>query len=321
MTNDSKLGVFLRNTYNSGTGTCSSNFQASKYNNIQMLLGGYELNSLVRNNTINYDLQYNYWSSLNPTTKVSSSGSLANVSAFLVNELLSAHSSIRSNPVTDTTVYLSTTITSSPANAQACSGTGVLLTAVSGATSYAWYNNGSLVGGNQNNYAANTSGNYLCVVQNIGCTSYSNTIAVTINPAPNVIVSALGSTTICQGGNVQLSIPSASGQTYQWRLNGNNINGAASNIYTATQAGSYTVSASNSLGCSATSNPVSVVVNSLPPASITASGSTALCQVGANVTLNANTGSGLSYQWQLDGSNLGGATSASYATGISGNIG
>ena len=319
MTNDSKLGVFLRNTYNSGTGTCSSNFQASKYNNIQMLLGGYELNSLVRNNTINYDLQYNYWSSLNPTTKVSSSGSLANVSGFLVSELTAAHSAIKSNSVTDTTVYLTTLISSSPQSAQACSGIGVLLTAPAGATSYAWYYNGNVVGGNQNTYTASVSGSYSCVVQNNGCTSYSNSIAVTINPSPDVTVSTFGSTTICQGSSVQLSIPFAGGQTYQWKLNGNNINGAISNTYTATQAGSYTVSATNSLSCSAVSNAVTVVVNSLPTSNITVSGSTALCQPGANVSLNANTGAGLSYQWQLNGSNLGGATAAIYSANIAGN--
>ncbi len=51
---------------------------------------------------------------------------------------------------------------------------------------------------------------------------------------------------------------------------------------------------------------------------ISASGSTALC-TGNTVTLNANSGAGLSYQWQLNNANIPGATAMSYAASTAGN--
>ena len=48
-----------------------------------------------------------------------------------------------------------------------------------------------------------------------------------------------------------------------------------------------------------------------PPATITAAGSTTFC-LGSNVVLNANTGTGLTYQWQVGGGSISGATSSSY---------
>ncbi|MEP7170866.1 MAG: T9SS type A sorting domain-containing protein, partial [Bacteroidota bacterium] len=42
--------------------------------------------------------------------------------------------------------------------------------------------------------------------------------------------------------------------------------------------------------------------------------------IGGFVTLNANTGTGLTYQWQINGVNIAGATSASYFDTVSGNF-
>ncbi|RYC67299.1 S8 family serine peptidase [Spirosoma sordidisoli] len=52
-------------------------------------------------------------------------------------------------------------------------------------------------------------------------------------------------------------------------------------------------------------------------AAITTSGSTSLCE-GSSVTLQANTGSGLAYQWLRDGQALGGATSSTLAASTTG---
>jgi hypothetical protein len=56
----------------------------------------------------------------------------------------------------------------------------------------------------------------------------------------------------------------------------------------------------------------------LPSASITANGSTAFCSPGS-VTLNANTGAGLTYQWRKNGINISGATNSSYIATATGN--
>src|SRR6185369_3362 len=48
-----------------------------------------------------------------------------------------------------------------------------------------------------------------------------------------------------------------------------------------------------------------------PASAITASGPTTFCDIGS-VTLIANTGAGLSYQWRRNGVNITGATSYAY---------
>ena len=79
-----------------------------------------------------------------------------------------------------------------------------------------------------------------------------------------------GSTTFCQGNSVTLSsINQGSPYTFQWLLNGNNIGGATAFSYTATASGNYSVVV-DSLGCSDTSNVITVTVNSLPIVSINA---------------------------------------------------
>jgi predicted dienelactone hydrolase len=55
-----------------------------------------------------------------------------------------------------------------------------------------------------------------------------------------------------------------------------------------------------------------------PTASITPNGATTFCQ-GNNVTLSANTGTGLSYQWLNNNSPISGATNATYNATASGN--
>jgi hypothetical protein len=51
--------------------------------------------------------------------------------------------------------------------------------------------------------------------------------------------------------------------------------------------------------------------------SITSSGTTSIC-TGASVLLNANTGANLTYQWQMNGSNISGATLSTFTASTSG---
>lgn len=57
---------------------------------------------------------------------------------------------------------------------------------------------------------------------------------------------------------------------------------------------------------------------STPAATITANGPTTFC-LGGNVLLNANTGAGLTYQWNLNSTPISGATASSYTASDSGN--
>jgi hypothetical protein len=125
-------------------------------------------------------------------------------------------------------------------------------------------------------------------------------------------VTPSGTSTICSGGNITLNASSAfTGLSYQWYRNSSFLSGATGSSYSATTAGTYTVVASNS-SCSSTSTGATVTVNT--PTTPTISPSfTGSC---GNQTVTMATQSGLvgTFQWKLNGSNISGANSASYAT-------
>ena len=149
-----------------------------------------------------------------------------------------------------------------------------------------------------------------------GCQSFSNVLTIAYIPDPTSTVSVSGSTTFCQGDSVVLSTSQSSGNSYQWKLNGNSISGATGNSFTAFSSGNYTVEVTNSAGCSATSSTISVAVNSLPTSTV--SGSTTFCQ-GDSVVLSTSQSSGNSYQWKLNGNSISGATGNSFTAFSSGN--
>ncbi len=113
---------------------------------------------------------------------------------------------------------------------------------------------------------------------------------------------------------------------YQWRRNGVDIAGATSAIYVVFPVAandnnvSFTVVVSNSLG-TVTSDPAVLTVR--PPAaiapSITQQPQDASVQAGQTASFSVvaqNNGGTLSYQWQRDGVDIAGATSAGYTTPV-----
>ena len=145
-----------------------------------------------------------------------------------------------------------------------------------------------------------------------GCTAI---YAVTVNTS-TAIITPVGDTTFCPGGFVALTANTGAGLTYQWYVGGVAITGALSSSYIATTGGSYQVKVTNANGCSAFSIPMLVTV-ATPVASITAVGSTTIC-AGTSITLDANIGIGLSYQWLLGGVAISGAVGATLTTNIAG---
>ncbi|HUJ45097.1 MAG TPA: immunoglobulin domain-containing protein, partial [Opitutaceae bacterium] len=194
---------------------------------------------------------------------------------------------------------------------------------------YQWCKNGSnIAGATGASYAISgvqltDSGNYWVVVCNSAGSATSDVATLTVSAAAvaPVFTTQPASQTVTAGTAVTFTA-AASGTpapTYQWRKNGVNITGATSAAYTIasvamTDAGTYTVVATNSAG-SATSNNAVLTVNAAAvapvfttqPASQTVTAGTAVTFTAAASGTPAPT-----YQWRKNGVNIAGATSTAY---------
>ena len=202
-----------------------------------------------------------------------------------------------------------------------CSGGSVTLNANTGAgLTYKWNVGGNAIAGATNStYAATASGTYTVTeVNSNNCSATSSATTVTVNSSPTATINPAGATTFCIGGSVVLNTNTGTGLTYQWSNGTGPISGATNSSYTANTSGTYTVTITDaSSSCSATSGGTVVTVNTLPTATITAGSNTTFC-AGGSVTLNANTGPGLTYQWNNGGSIISGATSSGYTAATAG---
>ncbi|WP_281227179.1 hypothetical protein [Flavobacterium aquiphilum] len=152
---------------------------------------------------------------------------------------------------------------------------------------------------------ATTTGTYQVKIKNSGITNpMIAEISVVVNSLPATpTISIGGPTTFCAGGSVVLS--SSTGTGYFW-----SPSNETTQSISATTSGSYTVKQVDSNGCqSASSSAVVVTVNPNLPASVSigASPAGAICS-GTSVTFTAtstNGGTNPSYQWKLNGSNVG----------------
>ena len=149
-------------------------------------------------------------------------------------------------------------------------------------TSYIWSN-----GSTNETIIVNASGNYIVTVTNSnGCTGTASQI-VTVNTGPSI--TAGGPTTFCLGGSVTLY--SSIGVSYHWN------NGGTTDSITVTTAGNYSITVTDTLGCSIGSNFITVTTLPLPTASFTMnvnSGCVSLTDTFTNTSINA-----VSYLWDF----------------------
>ena len=163
------------------------------------------------------------------------------------------------------------------------------------------------------------------VSNNCGSTN-SNTLIVTVNPAPIAGTANASAQYACMGSSVNISLtgytPSA---TIQWQqstdgLNWTNIPGANNSIlnYTATSLGTIHFRAAISNNCgSANSNAVSIIIEAQPSAGNINVNPTVACE-GTNINLSlSNYTPGATIQWQqsndgVNWSNIPGANASLY---------
>jgi hypothetical protein len=228
------------------------------------------------------------------------------------------------------------TITTQPLNQTVTAGQTATFSVVASGTaplSYQWQKNGAnIAGATSSSYTtpatttSDSGSTFVAVVSNSAGSATSNAATLTVNPAPvaPTITTQPSNQTVTAGQTATFTV-TATGTaplSYQWQKNGANIAGATASNYTTpatntSDSGStFVVVVSNSAG-TATSNAATLTVNPPPVAptittqpvnqTVTA-GQTAAFSVVASGTAP------LSYQWQKNGANIAGATSASYTT-------
>jgi len=164
-----------------------------------------------------------------------------------------------------------------------CAGNTITLQANKG-RSYIWS-----TGDSTQSINISQSGTYSVTVLNPnGCvgTFTSEPISVNVNPLPLATITPSGDTTFCEGNSVTLRGNTAS--SYLWNT------GDTTQSINVTTAGSYNLNTSNDAHCKNTSNTITITVNPLQIAQVTAMGSTTICE-GSYLTLAASPAS--NYLW------------------------
>ncbi|MEC4049480.1 T9SS sorting signal type C domain-containing protein [Flavobacterium sp. SUN046] len=251
-----------------------------------------------------------------------------------------------SNSVTMTVLsYTSTSVSmaSDATDDTICTGGMVTFTATptngGSAPQYQWVLNESNVGENSPTFSSNLLEDgdvlYVVMISNAsvcltGSPSFSNDVTMTVNDyfAPSVsIASNATDDTLCSGTSVTFTAtPTNGGATpsYQWTVNDSNVGDNSSTFETTELVDGDVVSlvmTSNATGCLSTSQGVSnnltMTVNTTTYAAVSVSSDAvdnAICP-DANLTFTANPsngGSTPSYQWKLNGTNVG-TDSTTYA--------
>ncbi len=193
---------------------------------------------------------------------------------------------------------LSVTINQTPtatigSNSPICSGSSLNLTS-SGGDTYSWSGPNSFTSSLQNPSIANTTvaatGTYIVTVTSNGCTA-TNSVVVTVNASPTPNPNS--NSPVCSGNTLNLS--SVTGMTtYAW--SGPNsftssIQSPSISNVTTVEGGIYTVTVTNSNGCSASAT-TAITINQTPTPNI---GSNS--PVNITNTLNLTSGTASTYLW------------------------
>lgn len=221
-----------------------------------------------------------------------------------------------------------------------CSGTSVTFGAVGSgggsAPTYQWQVNGNNVGSGGVSYTSSTLANNdvvtVIMTSNAACasptTATSNQVTMTVNTSttPSVTIADNPTGPVCAGTNITFTATPTNGGTapsYQWQLNGNNI--ATSATYSSSTLNNgdvVTVVMTSDDPCAnpttATSNAITVNINTsvTPSVAIAANPAGAIC-AGTSVQFVAQPsggGTAPTYQWQVNGTNVNGATNANFTS-------
>ncbi|MFN7014696.1 MAG: gliding motility-associated C-terminal domain-containing protein, partial [Bacteroidia bacterium] len=144
----------------------------------------------------------------------------------------------------------------------------------------------------------NTNTQYQVIISSpLGCPAISSISTVTVVPAPNITITQ--DTSLCLGQSIQLF--ASGGNTYVWSPNNGTLSdvNSATPICNTTSSQTYSVTVTNSFGCTATDS-VRITINGLP--GVTGIGFLADCGKDNGKIIATPSGNGTPpYIYSLDG--------------------
>lgn len=158
------------------------------------------------------------------------------------------------------------------------------------------------------NATTTLSGTY-SVVDSIGnCVSSPSTVAILVSPNPTITAST-STPTVCTGGTINLSSSPSGGSgvysTFSWSgpttFSPNNVQNPSISPATTAMTGAYSVTVTDSRGCTATAGNVNVSVS--PSINVTVGSNSPVCAGGTlslTTTVTGNTGTP-HYSWAFSG--------------------
>ncbi len=134
---------------------------------------------------------------------------------------------------------------------------------------YEWFS-GTALAGTGPSLPVTESGVYTLLVTKNGCSATAET-TVKFGTLPAKIEISATNTEVCPNGTTELSAPSISGATYEWLRDGKREALTNSNTLETNKTGVYTVLINN-LGCTGTSDEITIRRIAVPSVKITGSG-------------------------------------------------
>ena len=243
-----------------------------------------------------------------------SAGSVASSSATLTVNVPVTLSSISINGSSSVNVGSTATYTCTATYSDGTTKTVTPNWAISSGTSYASITSGGVLTGK----AAGTATVQAKYTEGSVTKTATKNVTVNVVAVKPSITTQPKSQTVNEGSSVTFSVVATGTAplSYQWKKDGSNISGATGVSYTINSAksgdaGSYTVTVSNSAG-NVTSSAATLTVTFKP--AITTQPKSQSVDEGDSVTFSvvASGTAPLKYQWKKNGSNISGATGASY---------
>ncbi len=193
-----------------------------------------------------------------------------------------------------------------------CAGASSLLVVTAGEGQVQWFADGASMEGMTDLFlnVYDSSGYSARITDSNGCTNESNSLSVDIFPLPNAeILLADGIQNLC-GAEDTLLLHVDEGNAYVWFNGEVELEGQQNSSLEVMMAGDYTVQVTNSDGCTAVSDVLTIAMIDLPEVLLIPEDGATICS-GQSIVLEVISAQAIAYDWYLNGAYLPGSTAFS----------